>query len=79
VIFGSWLAAQPFSSAQIGRQSPKAAEMEREGSEAGKLELIHFGPLLDHSRTLAEHLGARTLILTGLLADSCILFTAQDE
>jgi nicotinamidase-related amidase len=27
---------------------------------------------------LLEHLGARTLILTGLLADSCILFTAQD-
>ena len=27
---------------------------------------------------LLEHLGTRTLILTGLLADSCILFTAQD-
>lgn len=27
---------------------------------------------------LLEHLGARTLILTGLLPDSCILFTAQD-
>ena len=27
---------------------------------------------------LLEHLGARTLILTGLLADSCILFTAHD-
>jgi nicotinamidase-related amidase len=27
---------------------------------------------------LLEHLGARDLILTGLLADSCILFTAQD-
>jgi len=27
---------------------------------------------------LLEHLGVRTLILTGLLADSCILFTAQD-
>lgn len=27
---------------------------------------------------LLEHLRARTLILTGLLADSCILFTAQD-
>ena len=27
---------------------------------------------------LLDHLGARTLILTGLLADSCILFTAQD-
>ena len=27
---------------------------------------------------LLEHLHARTLILTGLLADSCILFTAQD-
>jgi nicotinamidase-related amidase len=27
---------------------------------------------------LLEHLGARTLILTGLLADSCILFSAQD-
>jgi nicotinamidase-related amidase len=27
---------------------------------------------------LLEHLGARTLVLTGLLADSCILFTAQD-
>lgn len=34
-----------------------------------------------YSTTLAlllEHLGARTLILTGLLADSCVLFTAQD-
>jgi len=27
---------------------------------------------------LLEHLGARTLILTGLLADSCILLTAYD-
>ena len=27
---------------------------------------------------LLEHFRARTLILTGLLADSCILFTAQD-
>ena len=27
---------------------------------------------------LLEHLGARTLILTGLLTDSCVLFTAQD-
>ena len=27
---------------------------------------------------LLEHLGARTLILTGLLADMCILFTAHD-
>ena len=27
---------------------------------------------------LLEHFGARTLIMTGLLADSCILFTAQD-
>lgn len=27
---------------------------------------------------LLEHLGTRTLVLTGLLADSCILFTAQD-
>lgn len=27
---------------------------------------------------LLEHLRAQTLILTGLLADSCILFTAQD-
>lgn len=27
---------------------------------------------------LLEHLHARTLILTGLLADSCILFSAQD-
>jgi nicotinamidase-related amidase len=27
---------------------------------------------------LLEHLSARTLVLTGLLADSCILFTAQD-
>jgi nicotinamidase-related amidase len=27
---------------------------------------------------LLKHLGTRTLILTGLLADSCILFTAQD-
>jgi nicotinamidase-related amidase len=27
---------------------------------------------------LLEHLGTRTLILTGLLVDSCVLFTAQD-
>lgn len=27
---------------------------------------------------LLNHLGVRTLILSGLLADSCILFTAQD-
>ena len=27
---------------------------------------------------LLEHFGARALILTGLLADSCVLFTAQD-
>lgn len=27
---------------------------------------------------LLEHFRARTLVLTGLLADSCILFTAQD-
>jgi nicotinamidase-related amidase len=34
-----------------------------------------------HSTTLdllLEHLGTRTLILTGLLADSCILLTAQE-
>jgi nicotinamidase-related amidase len=27
---------------------------------------------------LLDHLGARTLILTGLLADMCVLFTAHD-
>jgi len=38
----------------------------------------HSGFFSTPLELLLEHLGARTLILTGLLADSCILFTAQD-
>ena len=34
-----------------------------------------YGTALD---LLLEHLGARTLIVTGLLADSCVLITAQE-
>jgi nicotinamidase-related amidase len=38
----------------------------------------HSGFYSTTLEVLLEHLGARTLILTGLLADSCILFTARD-
>jgi nicotinamidase-related amidase len=38
----------------------------------------HSGFYSTTLEVLLEHLDARTLILTGLLADSCILFTAHD-
>ena len=38
----------------------------------------HSGFYSTTLEVLLEHLEARTLILTGLLADSCILITAQD-
>jgi hypothetical protein len=40
VLFGNWRTAQLSSPAELGCIESKAAEVEREGSEPGKLELI---------------------------------------
>jgi len=42
------------------------------------LKPMHSGFYLTPLSLLLEHLGVRRLILTGLLADSCVLFTAHD-
>lgn len=42
------------------------------------LKPTHSGFYSTTLQLLLEHLEARTLILTGLLVDSCVLFTAQD-
>jgi Amidases related to nicotinamidase len=42
------------------------------------LKPMHSGFYLTPLALLLEHLGVRRLVLTGLLADSCVLFTAND-
>lgn len=42
------------------------------------LKPMHSGFYLTPLSLLLEHLGVRRVVLTGLLADSCVLFTAND-
>ena len=61
-----------------GRGSAVARALRPEPQDYFVLKPKHSAFYSTTLELLLEHLRAQTLILTGLLADSCILFTAQD-
>jgi hypothetical protein len=72
VSFGNWRAAQPSSPAELGCIKSKAAEVEREGSESGKLKLIP-------SLGLEQGLSARTAGSAVSKADQDLLRHARGQ
>jgi nicotinamidase-related amidase len=60
------------------RASRVAKSLRPHGTDYFVLKPRHSAFFSTPLELLLEHLGARSLILTGLLTDSCILFTAQD-
>lgn len=60
------------------RGEPLARLLAPEDDDYFVLKPKHSGFFATTLDTLLEHLGARTLVLTGIATDSCVLFTAGD-
>lgn len=60
------------------RGYPVAQRLQPQPNDYFVLKPKHSGFYSTTLDTLLEHLGAKTLILTGLTTDNCVLFTASD-